>query len=370
MRVALVSTAICLSLVGLSAADEARASVRRLTSIPEQELESALQSLARTRDLQVVYRTEVIGAYRSRGAAGELTESEALAQILSGTGLTYRYLDDQTITIVQAPTPVAGPIAGSSSAAAESPQPAHAPVDEVLVTGSRLLSSESDGAVPVRTVTSEQIARSGQSTVGSFLASLPEVSVAFTESINEGNSGSSTVQLHGLPAGTTLVLLNGKRLESGGSSSGKFFDLNSIPASAIERIDIIPVGSSAIYGSDALAGVVNIILKTDFDGAEISARYGSARGTDEQAYSAAWGHKWSRATVSLLGSYMHRDALGLAERSISANSDFRRFGGPDKRQTSACNPTTVASLKRRQSSGARGSDCRSARRPQRHGHGR
>lgn len=100
MRIAVVATALCLSIVGLSVAGPADASIRRETNIPAQPLAHALQVFAKQRGLVLAYRSEVVGDRQSTGAEGEFTTDEALTRILSGTGLTYRYLDDKTVTIV------------------------------------------------------------------------------------------------------------------------------------------------------------------------------------------------------------------------------------------------------------------------------
>jgi iron complex outermembrane receptor protein len=109
MRTSLMAAAICLSILGISAG--ADAATRQLTNIVAQELGPALQTLARERDVQVVYRSELVGEHRTSGATGNLTLEEALAQLLNGTGLTFRYLAEKAITIV----PIADPGKGLSS---------------------------------------------------------------------------------------------------------------------------------------------------------------------------------------------------------------------------------------------------------------
>ena len=100
MRATVLAAAIYLSISAIAAAQDARAGIRKETAIPTEPLGVALQAVAKDYDLQVLYRTEVVGALRTRGAAGSLTAGEALSQILSGTGLSYRYLDEKTVTIV------------------------------------------------------------------------------------------------------------------------------------------------------------------------------------------------------------------------------------------------------------------------------
>jgi len=103
MRISLVAAAIGLSIVGISGT-KADAATRQATNIAAQELAPALQTLARERDVQVVYRSELVGDHRTSGATGNLTFEEALRQLLDGTGLTYRYLADKAITIVAIPS--------------------------------------------------------------------------------------------------------------------------------------------------------------------------------------------------------------------------------------------------------------------------
>jgi len=103
MRIAVVAAAICLCIVGISVGTEALPAARQPTNIAAQDLAPALQTLARERDVQVVYRSELVGVHRTRGANGNLTFEEALTQLLNGTGLTYRYLGDRAITIVVIP---------------------------------------------------------------------------------------------------------------------------------------------------------------------------------------------------------------------------------------------------------------------------
>jgi iron complex outermembrane recepter protein len=100
MRISVITSAICLCLVSLCQADSAKASIRKLTNIPAEELAPALQALAKDYDFQVLYRTEIVSNLRTQGAVGTLTPDEALGKVLSGTGLTFKYLDDKTVTIV------------------------------------------------------------------------------------------------------------------------------------------------------------------------------------------------------------------------------------------------------------------------------
>jgi iron complex outermembrane recepter protein len=193
--------------------------------------------------------------------------------------------------------------------------------------------------------TRENIEESGKATVADFLNTLPEVSLQSTPDRFNTTGGQTNVQLHGFPAGTTATLLNGRRLAPS-ADIATAFDLNALPLAFIERIDVLPSGSSAVYGSDAIAGVVNFITKRDVSGLHLSASFGHAADYTEQNYSAAWGKSWDRGSISVVASYDTHGQLFGRDRAIVANADYRRFaaqGGTDQR-TPNCHPGNVFSL--------------------------
>jgi iron complex outermembrane receptor protein len=368
MRAAIVA-AICVSSVGLSLASDVEAAIRKSTHIPAQGLGPALQTLAKQRDFQIVYRPEFVRGLNTSGIAGDLTPEEALTELLRGTGLVHRKVDDKTITIVPATTQIELPSTGmlpdqisflslsapedapvesptvwqrlriaqaefssearqSASGKQETNSPRYSEVEELVVTGSRLSTTRQQQPVPVKIMSRAEIDSSGATSVAQALNQMPEVSVQSTTAPFQSGRGSQTVQLRGLPSGTALVLLNGRRLAGTPfQASSGITNLNVLPLSAVERIELLPSGSSAIYGGDALAGVVNIILKTDFDGAEVDARYGSADGYDEQRFSFAMGKTFSRGSLSFMGSYSKNSVLWGSERAITADTDYSRYGG-------------------------------------------
>ncbi len=151
---------------------------------------------------------------------------------------------------------------------------AEAPTSELVVTGSRIRRKDLAGPAPVVMFTREQILASGRTNVGDFLQTMPEQSNAINRGTNNSGDGSIRVNLRGIGEGSTLVLLNGRRLSSGGLGADDSVDLTAVPTNVIERIEILKDGASAIYGSDAIAGVVNIITRKRYNGAEANA-YGN-----------------------------------------------------------------------------------------------
>ncbi len=140
--------------------------------------------------------------------------------------------------------------------------------EDITVTGSRIRRKDLTTAAPVTVISREQVVASGKVSVGDFLQSLPEQGNAINTQVNNGGSGATRISLRGLGAQRTLVLLNGRRFVPGGTGADSSVDLNSIPTGAIERIEILKDGASAVYGSDAIAGVVNIITRKSYNATE------------------------------------------------------------------------------------------------------
>lgn len=185
--------------------------------------------------------------------------------------------------------------------------------DRIVVTGSRLKRSDVEGANPITVISREQIELSGETSAAELLRNTTFNSTgSFRPQSGSSAQGVSLVSLRGLGSGRSLVLIDGRRLTPS-PSTGQGQDLNSIPIGAIERIEILTDGASAIYGSDAIGGVVNVITRKDFNGAELS--YGIAgvsvpsEGGDREAGSVTFGA--SGDTTSLLGgvSFNSRDII-------------------------------------------------------------
>lgn len=343
--------ALLLVCPGLAAAD-ASALARHPVEQPAQALGDALRAIARQTGVSVLFDPGAVSGRTSQPVSGRLTAAEAIARALEGTGLTAEVMPDGAVVV--RPAPAAGPqrqgqlpplqVADAGGAAGTEPAAGDgARLQRVEVTGSRLARVEGEGPAPVNVYTREDIDRSGQTSLGRFLAGLNEVSASAGEGSAGSTLGQGTVQLRGLPLGSTLVLVNGRRVQAVGSSSANFFNLNLIPLAAIERVEIVPVGSSAVYGGDALAGVVNVILKKHIDGHALTARLGSGRGTSDGSVSLATGGADEQGSYLLLGSYSRTTPLTMSERAFFRDADYRRFGGPDTRVRN-CTPGTVSSV--------------------------
>ncbi|AKU22285.1 TonB-dependent receptor [Massilia sp. NR 4-1] len=187
------------------------------------------------------------------------------------------------LVLKQSVVAVALAVGGAQFAMAQ--QAAEPAVQKVFVTGSNIKRADKEGSSPIQTVGAKQIAATGANTVAELLKSIPAFGSGASVDGSDGgfSNGASTASLRGLGSSSTLVLLNGRRITSSAyadPNQGKsaVYDLNSIPVSAIERVEIFKDGASAVYGSDAIAGVINFITKSDYKGAELGA---SISGNDD-----------------------------------------------------------------------------------------
>jgi len=207
----------------------------------------------------------------------------------------------------------------SAFAADDAKAKAEDSVERIQVTGSRIKRQELTAVTPIIKVDAAEFAISGNLNVEQKLAELPSTLPAFGPSSNNPGDGSATVNLRGLGTSRTLVMVNGRRWIP--SSQSGVVDLNTIPASLIENVEIITGGASAVYGSDALGGVVNFNLKIDFEGVEISSLYDVSTQGDAAKFNVdlTMGGNFAddRGNAVLYASYSQREALFQGERSFS-----------------------------------------------------
>ena len=201
-----------------------------------------------------------------------------------------------------------------------------ATMERVQITGSRinLKQEQISGVGPVTVIDAETIQRSGAISIETLLQRLPSsAGTAGSQSSAYWTSngyGTTQVNLRGLGIDRTLVLLNGRRVVSGGTGANSSVDLNMIPVAMIERVEVLKDGASAIYGADAVAGVVNIITKKAIDGVEVSVRYGKTAQSDgeEKAADLVWGTRSDRGSMMASLNYSESGDVNLASRAPCA----------------------------------------------------
>lgn len=203
-------------------------------------------------------------------------------------------------------------------------------VERIEVTGSHIKRTDMEGPSPLTSISSEDIANSGVTDLIGLFTKLPMAgqgtfSTQGNSSDNTSNGGSS-VSLRGLGADSTLILVNGRRVSVSPFANNidtAFVDINNIPLAAIKRVDILKDGASATYGSDAVAGVINIVLRDDIEGAEISAKFGDTAdgGGEEKNISLVWGNSTEKTSHTFALDYFDREEILYGDRDYSKSSN-------------------------------------------------
>jgi iron complex outermembrane receptor protein len=252
------------------------------TTIVPQPLATALADFAHQTGLQLVYVSQIVAGHTSKGAQAGLSPIAALTELLDGTGLTFQFLNERTVRIFEpvavAPTTQSTGTDASTKHVQRRPPPGLAPdLDEVVVTGSHLNRSLAETASPVLIITREELSNAGVQTSQELLERIT-MNQSFgsaneTIGLASGVQGFTAASLRGLGSQRTLVLLDGERLAPYALSGGQGVDLSGIPLAALERVEVLKDGASAIYGTDAIGGVMNFILRHDYQGAEVNANY-------------------------------------------------------------------------------------------------
>ena len=283
LRVLLLSLACSASLTAY-AQNAATAPI----NIPAGDLVSALDTLARQSGVQFVYRTEQLNGLRTSGVQGARSAQEALGKLLQGSQFVAQRDASGAMVIVRRSAPPAKPrivrqvaLAQQAPAAPEEAPPAVQELETVQVTGSRIPRAQLEGPAPITLITAEQIQAAGLTSVPDLLRSLAQNSGSVYGQQNTTNAqstpGAQAVDLRGLGPNHTLVLINGRRIADFPlplNSRSNFTDIGNIPLGMIDRVEVLTGSASAVYGSDAMAGVINFILKKSTDGTTIDYRFG------------------------------------------------------------------------------------------------
>jgi iron complex outermembrane recepter protein len=316
--------------------------------LPAEALDKALRDFAQQANCNISYNPELVSGLQAPAIKGDYEPAEVLSRLLKGTRLRAITLNDDTIQVLErvstsADSPAAGNIRlaeladqpalsstsdiAAASSPPDSPSSEDANITEIVVTGTHITGVDNKTA-PLLSFDRADIERSGFATTEDFLDSLPQ-NVKSTANSADGIlipgqgpnnlENATSVNLRGLGAGSTLTLLNGHRVAP--SSYGTGVDISMIPLSAVERIEILTDGSSAVYGSDAVGGVVNIILRKDFNGEETSARVEAlTRGGGEQKQiGQSLGRTWDGGGALAVLQFQDANAIHSTQRDFSEN---------------------------------------------------
>jgi len=312
-------------------------------SIQSTTLDNALLSLAQHSEIQILFSDEGIKQKIAPQLEGSMDVKDALSTLLKDTGFTFKQTSKSTYIIT--------PVEGSDSVPAEDTQPAarvstdtsnqEVSVERIQVTGSNIRGMQDTGALPVTTMSSEDIEGLGLASGAEILAELPQQGAVNFNServvggVNDARGDVSSVNLRGIGTGYTLTLLNGRRLVLHPGTQAENLvpvttvNSNTLPVKGIKRVEVLRDGAAAIYGTDAISGVVNYVLDDHYTGGEIQAQYGNSEGTGRDQINVSGAGGWlfnnDNTHVTFSGGYYHRSMVMASERDYAASSDLRNF---------------------------------------------
>ncbi len=352
------------ALLALTLAAPAQATATKSFNVPADLATNALKAFSGQSGVEVLMPTEAVKGVHTHAVTGEMTPRAALEKMVAGTGLTV-IQDEKTGALGLRADPAAAKNGESRAADADAvvtqkTLTSAIKLETYTVLGTRIRQAENEGPSPVSTYNSEYIRSTGAFTLSDFLNQLPQVysgissgrgsapnelnpefgqrtettSPAFnfvlgSSAAPPAQTGVSGVSLRGLGSGSTLVLVDGKRaMQSGAGNRGTdtrqgFVDLNTIPLGMIERVELITDGASAIYGADAVAGVINIVLKKNYSGTEINGGYRASEhgGGRERNISVLHGFSYGKLSGTVSIEHFDRQNLKASDRSFSKNQD-------------------------------------------------
>lgn len=305
--------------------------------IEAQELGAALRAFSRVSGRDILVDATILEGKRSARVAGDYDADTALARLLRRSGLRVALVD------------------GGFVVQRGDGQATEGNADDIVVTGTRIRGAAPAGS-PVSVIDRVAIERSGRGTVQSLFETIPS---NFGGGLNEAVSGNtarngaggngnfgSSINLRGLGANSTLVLFDNVRPANAGAG-GTFADISLIPLVAIDRVEILTDGASAIYGSDAVAGVVNFRFRNRFEGQETTGRIATADGaSQEYQFGQLLGRRWTNGGIVLAYQFSQRTTLSGSSRDFSTE-DLRRYGGIDYRSEFSAPGTIVVADGRR-----------------------
>lgn len=320
LGVSFVALASALGVVGASAPASAQTqeTAEHSFNIPPGDMTSALQAFATQTDRNVLFTPEMVAGKTSPGVRGQMSERQALEALLAGSGLSFNQTGaGYAVRGAEVPTQLGAARADNA-----------APSEVIVVTGTRLRGTGNPTS-PTLSYSRQNIEDTGTTSTQDFIRTIPQnfvggsaggsldgqLGAGFNRATNL--NAASGVNLRGLGASSSLVLLNSHRVAVSGN--GGLVDVSLFPVDAIERVELVTDGSSAIYGSDAIGGVANFILRDRYEGAESFARYGGAAGgLSETVAGHTQGVAWDEGAALLSLTYRSRTDLETSDRDFTA----------------------------------------------------
>ncbi|MCK0068939.1 TonB-dependent receptor domain-containing protein [Kordiimonas laminariae] len=286
------ATALALSMSTAALSDDAARDIN--FKIKPQKMQSALLAFSEQAGVQLILAANTRDLPSSRGLTGKMESREALDMLIKGTDLEYTFTSANTVTVRKKPEPQPSiAVAQPSSQSQNSDSESTGAIEEIISVGTRAKGRTAIATpVPVDVVNAQALADTGQTEVGRMLQTLAPSFNFSSSSISDGTDALRPATLRGLGPDQTLVLVNGKRRHTsallhvntsvGRGASG--VDMNAIPGAALGRIEVLRDGAAAQYGSDAIAGVINLVLKQGSEGGEVNVSYGQTYEGDGETF--------------------------------------------------------------------------------------
>lgn len=314
------SLVVCISLLAapqvLAQADATHEFV-----IAAQPLDAALKAFAQQAQREIFFTPELTRGKQTRGINGRLQDLAALNSLLDGTGLSYTIT--QSNAILLRPVNEAGESRSGASLNSTAADNGSGDLGEVVITGSRVITDGNNSPTPVTVIAADDIKTVQPTTIADGLNLMPVFSGSRTPTSNPlttggaggGSAASNQLNLRNVGSLRTLVLFDGQRVPP--TLINGNVDVDMIPQMLLKRVDMVTGGVSAVYGSDAVTGVVNFITDTHFNGIKANAQYGVSEYSDNKQYNfgVAFGTDIAGGIGHFEGSYEYRDAQGILKRS-------------------------------------------------------
>ena len=310
VRGQIFTSAIAISAALVCTPAAAQSEQRRGYQLEAQDLGSALRAVGRTSNSEIFFETDIVDGKRAPVLKGQYTPREAVEALIQGTNLVI--LERRGAVIIRERFPASQAAVNDSSRQSE-----------IIVTGSRIRGGPATS--PVTTISRRDAERAGQTDLGQIIRDIPQ---NFSGGQNptiagpgqggtQNGTGSSALNLRGLGPDASLTLINGHRVAFDAIYQG--VDISAIPLAAIDRIDVLTDGASALYGSDAVGGVANVVLRRRIDGIVTSARFGASTsgGGETQQYSVAGGPIWSSGSLMLAGEFRKSTEIAGRHRAYT-----------------------------------------------------
>jgi len=300
--------------------------------VPAQRLSSGVRVLASQARVSLAAPSDLVEGLTGPAVNGQMSVRAALNQLLAGSGLEAQFVSPDSVRIVRS----------TSGVIATQQAPANAAeLDEIIIVGSQIRGARVNDALPVTVLDSEDLDGVAATNGDELFRAIPQAAdVAFNESqdvggINDARGDTASINLRGLGTGNTLMLLNGRRmiLHPGTQTENLVpvatVNTNAIPTMGVSRVEVLLDGAAALYGTDAVAGVINTVLRSNFEGLSVEAGGGGAEGTGMRQYdfSLQAGRDFNdgRTNISIMGDYSTRSELWARERDYARTSDIRRL---------------------------------------------